>query len=85
MIERLYEFKIAAIVCFLHYTKAFDRVKWSLLRQIMDEMGVPEHVALLIKNMFSNILYMRIKKSSSFSEGKGVRHRYISSLNLFKI
>lgn len=36
-----------AYFCFVDYTKAFDKVKWDGLRQILEEMGTPHYLIKL--------------------------------------
>lgn len=51
VIEKLYEYNVLALLCFLDYTKAFDTVRWDHLWNILREM-VPEYLIHLIKTLY---------------------------------
>lgn len=88
MIEKFYEFNVPVIFCFLDYTKAFDTVRWSLLWQVLEEMGVPKHLIFLISSLYTqNKAYVRVEDqlSRQFNVGKGVRQGCVLSPLLFNI
>lgn len=63
IIEKAREFGVPTYMCFIDYAKAFDCVQWQNLWQILDEMGIPRHLILLIKNLHeNNIAYVRVDK-----------------------
>ena len=39
--------------CFIDYAKAFDCVDHNKLWKIMKEMGIPDHLTCLLKNMYA--------------------------------
>ena len=39
--------------CFIHYTKAFDYVDHNKLWKILKEMGIPNHLTCLLKNLYA--------------------------------
>ena len=39
--------------CFIDYVKAFDCVDHNKLWKIMKEMGIPDHLTCLLKNMYA--------------------------------
>ena len=39
--------------CFLDYTKAFDRVDHSTLWKILKEMGIPDQLTYLLRNLYA--------------------------------
>ena len=41
------------IFCFIDYTKAFDCVDHHKLWKILKEMGIPEHLTHLLRNLFA--------------------------------
>ena len=41
-------------LCFIDYTKAFDCVDHNKLWKILKEMGVPSHLACLLRNLFAS-------------------------------
>ena len=39
--------------CFIDYTKAFDCVDHNKLWKILKEMGVPDHLTCLLRNLYA--------------------------------
>ena len=39
-------------ICFIDYTKPFDCVDHNKLWKILKEMGVPDHLACLLRNLY---------------------------------
>ena len=39
--------------CFIDYTKAFDCVVQNKLWKILKEMGIPDHLTCLLRNLYS--------------------------------
>ena len=39
--------------CFIDYTKAFDSVDHSKLWKILKEMGIPDHLTCLLRNLYA--------------------------------
>ena len=39
--------------CFIDYAKAFDCVDHNKLWKILKEMGIPEHVTCLLRNLYA--------------------------------
>ena len=50
IIEKAREFQ-KNIYCFIDYTKAFDCVDHNKLWKILQEMGIPEHLDCLLRNV----------------------------------
>ena len=42
------------IFCFLDYAKVFDCVDHNKLWKILKEMGIPDHLTCLLKNLYAN-------------------------------
>ena len=40
-------------ICFIDYTKAFDCVDHSKLWKILREMGIPDHLTCLLRNLYA--------------------------------
>ena len=51
IIEKAREFQKNIYFCFIDYTKAFDCVDCSKLWKILQEMGTPDHVTCLQRNL----------------------------------
>ena len=40
--------------CFIDYTKAFDCVNHNQLWKILQEMGIPDHLTCLLRNLYAS-------------------------------
>ena len=40
-------------ICFIHYAKAFHGVDHKKLWKTLKEMGIPEHLTCLLKNLYA--------------------------------
>ena len=74
--------------CFIDYTKAFDCVDHSKLWKILKEMGIPDHLTCLLKNLYAGQeATVRTGHGTTdwFQIGKGVRQGCIWSPCLFNL
>ena len=53
IIEKAREFQRNVYFCFIDYTKAFDCVDHNKLWKILKEMGIPDHLTFLLKNLYA--------------------------------
>ena len=51
IIEKAREFQKNIYFCFIHYTKAIDCVDHNKLWKILKEMGTPDHLTCLLRNL----------------------------------
>ena len=51
IIEKAREFQKYIYFCFTDYAKTFDCVDHKKLWKILKEMGIPDHLTCLLKNM----------------------------------
>ena len=51
IIKKAREFQENIYFCFIDYTKAFDWVDHSKLWKILKEMGIPDHLTCLLRNL----------------------------------
>ena len=51
IIEKAREFQKNTHFCFTDYSKAFDCVDHNKLRKILKEMGIPDHLICLLRNL----------------------------------
>ena len=47
------EFQKNIYFCFIDYAKAFDRVDHNKLWKIMKEMGIPDHLTCVLRNLYA--------------------------------
>ena len=51
--EKAREFQKNIYFCFIDYAKAFDLVDHNKLRKILQEMGIPDHLSCLLRNLYA--------------------------------
>ena len=51
--EKAREFQKNIYFCFIDYAKAFDTVDHNKLWKILKEMGIPDHLTCLLRNLYS--------------------------------
>ena len=88
IIEKAREFQKNIYFCFIDYAKAFHCVDHNKLWKILKEMGIPDHLTCLLRNLYaSQEATVRIGHGTTgwFQIGKGVRQGCILSLCLFNL
>ena len=76
IIKKAREFQKNIYVCFLDYAKAFDYVDHNILWKILKEMGIPDHLTCLLRNLYTGqeaTLRTGHGTTDWFQIGKGVR------------
>ena len=53
IIEKVREFMKNIYSCFIDYAKAFDCVDHNKLWKILREMGIPDHLTCLLRNLYA--------------------------------
>ena len=53
IIKKAREFQINIYFCFIDYAKAFDYVDHNQLWKILKEMGIPDHLTCLLRNLYA--------------------------------
>ena len=85
--EKAREFQKNIYFCFIDYAKAFDCVDHNNLWKILQEMGIPDHLTCLLRNLYSGQeVIVRTRHGTtthSFQIGKGVCQSCILSPCLF--
>ena len=51
--EKAREFLKNIYLCFIDYTKAFDCVDHDKLQKALGEMGIPNHLTCLLRNLYA--------------------------------
>ena len=54
IIEKAREFQENIYFCFIYYAKAFDCVDHNKLWKILKEMGIPDHLTYLLRNLYAS-------------------------------
>ena len=53
IMEKTREFQKNIYFCFIDYAKAFDSVDHNKLWKILKEMGIPDHLNCLLRNLYA--------------------------------
>ena len=88
IIEKAREFQKNIYFSFIDCAKAFDCVDPNKLWKILKEMGIPDHLICLLRNLYAGqeaTVRARHGTTDWFQIGKGVRQGCISSPCLFNL
>ena len=88
IIETAREFQKNIYFCFTDYAKAFFSVDHNKIWKILKEMGIPDHLTCLLRNLYAGqegTVRTEHGTTDWFSIGNGARHGYILSLCLFDL
>ena len=80
IVERAGEFQKNIYFCFIDYAKAFDCVDQDKLWRILKEMGIPDHLTCLLRNLYIGqeaVIRTGCGTTDRFQIGKGVRQACI--------
>ena len=86
IIEKPREFQKNIYFCFIDYAKAFDYVDHNKLWKIIQEIGIPDHLTCLLRNLYAGQeATVRTGHGTTywFQIGKGVHQGCILSPCLF--
>ena len=86
IIKKAREFLKNIYFCFIDYAKAFDCVDHNKLWTILKEMGIPEHLTCLLRNLYAGqeaTVRTGHETTDWFQIGKGIRQVCILSPCLF--
>ena len=84
--EKAREFQKNIYFCFIDYAKAFECVDHDKLWKILKEMGIPDHLTCLLRNLYAGqeaTVKTGHETTDWFQIGKGVCQGYILSPGLF--
>ena len=87
-IEKAREFQKKIYFCFIYYAKTFDCVDHNKLWNILKEMGIPDHLTCLLRNLYAGQeTTVRTGHGTAdwFQLGNGVRQGCIFSPWLFNL
>ena len=86
IIENAREFQKNIYFCFIDYAKAFDCVEHNKPWKILKEMGIPDHLTCLLRNLYAGqeaTVRTGHETTGWLQIGKGVRQGCILSPCLF--
>ena len=80
IMEKAREFQKNIYFCFIDYAKAFDCVDYNKLWKTLQEMGIPDHLTCLLRNLYAGqetTVRPGHGTTDWFQIGKGVHQGYI--------
>ena len=80
--KKMRKFQKTIYFCFIDYAKAFDCVDHNELWKILKEMGIPDHLICLLRNLYAGqeaTVKTRLETMDWFQLGKGVCQGYMLS------
>ena len=86
--EKARKFQKNIYFCFINYTKAFDYVDHNKLWKILQEIGIPDHLTCLLRNLYTGqeaTVRTGHKTTEWFQIKKGVRQGCILLPCLFNL
>ena len=88
IIEKASKFQENIYFCFIDHAKAFDCVDHNKLWKILQEMGIPDHLTCLLRNLYAGqeaTVRTGNGTTDCFQTGKGVHQGCILSPCLFNL
>ena len=88
IMEKAREFQKSIYFCFIDYAKAFNCVNHNKLWKILKEMGIPDHLTCLLRNLYvGQEATVRNGHGTTdwFKIGKGVHQSYMLSPCLYNL
>ena len=82
IMEKAREFQKNIYFCFIEYAKAFDCVDHKKLWKILKEMGIPDHLTCLFRNLYAG-QEATVRTGHEQQTGKGVHQGCMLSPCLF--
>ena len=88
IIEKVREFQKNIYFCFIDYAKAFDSVDHNKLWKILKELGIPDHLTCLLRNLYAG-QEATVRTGHGITDwvriGKGVCQDWVLSPCLFNL
>ena len=88
IIKKAREFQKNTYFCFIDYAKAFDCVDHNKMWKILKEMGIPDDLTYLLRNLYAGqeaIVRTGHETTDWLQIGKGIRQGCILSPCLFNL
>ena len=80
IIEKAREFQKNFNFCFIDYTKAFDCVDHSKLWKILKEMGIPDHLTCLLRNLCLQVKKQQWEPDREQQTGSKLGKEYVKGV-----
>ena len=70
IIEKAREFQKKIYFCFIDYAKAFDCVEHNKPWKLLKEMGIPDHLICLLRNLYAGQEELDMEQQTGSKSGK---------------
>ena len=70
IMEKAREFQKNMQFCFIDYARAFDCVDHNKLWKILKEMGIPDHLTCLLRNLYAGQLELDVEQQTGSKQEK---------------
>ena len=77
IMKKAREFQENIYFCFTDYTKAFDCVDHSKLWKTLKEMGIPDHLTCLLRNLYAFVKKQQLELDMEQRTGSKLRKEYV--------
>ena len=88
IIKKAKEFQKNIYFCFINYAKAFDCLDHNKLWKFLKEIGIPDHLTCLLRNLYAGqeaIVRTGLRTTDWFQIGKGIHQGCILSPSLLNL
>ena len=83
IMEKASEFQENIHYCFIDYAKAFDCVDHNKLWKILKEMGIPDHLTCLLRNLYAGQEATDTTEQLHFHFHLGLSYLFSQRANVF--
>ena len=81
IIKKAREFQKNIYFCFIDYAKAFDCVDHNNLWKILKEMGIPDHLTCLLRNLYMQVRKQQLELDIGKQTGSKLGKKYVKAVS----
>ena len=78
--EKATEFQKSIYFCFTDYAKAFECVDHDKLTKILQEMGIPDHLTCLLRNLCMQVMKQQLELEIEEQTGSKLGKEYVKAV-----
>ena len=80
IVEKAREFQKNIYICFIDNAKAFDCVDHNKLQKILKEMGIPDHLTCLLRNLYVQVKKQQLELDMEQQTSSKLRKEYVKAV-----
>ena len=80
IIKKAREFQKNIHFCFTDYTEAFDYVDHNKLCKILQEIGIPDHLTCLLRNLYAGVKKQKLEMDVDQQTGSKLGKEYVKAV-----